>query len=47
MEHISVLVVIFRIKLGHTTQIRYNLLDILAFLYQKEKLERNSLDDYS
>ena len=39
MEHISVLVVIFRTKLGHTTQIRYNLLDMLAFLYQKEIFE--------
>ena len=39
MKHISVLVVIFRTKLGHTTQIRYNLLDMLAFLYQKEIFE--------
>ena len=37
LERISVLVVIFRTRLGHTTQIRYNLLHMLAFLYQKEK----------
>ena len=37
LKHISVLVVIFRTRLGHTTQIRYNLLHMLAFLYQKEK----------
>ena len=39
LEHISVLVVIFRTRLGHTTQIRYNLLHMSAFLYQKEILE--------
>ena len=37
--HISVLVVIFRTRLGHTTQIRYNFLNMSAFLYQKEKLK--------
>ena len=33
------MVVIFRTRLGHTTQIRYNLLNMSAFLYQKEKIE--------